>query len=83
MALGWEYFADSTLDGRKASYLGIGYNQQTTITTNQIYTDGRNIYSVRSNGEILKGYQPIWDTEADYTQETSGSKNIFGNTIRI
>lgn len=83
MRLGWEYEAEVGNQDKVASYMGFSYNQPSTVDTNQIFADGRNIFIMRTNGEILKGYQPIWDIENDFTQEVSGSLSISGDTVRI
>lgn len=62
---GYTYIATDT--GRVLfSNFGFSYNRPTTITTNQIFTEGGNIFVARSNGEIFKGSRPIWDTEYNY-----------------
>lgn len=48
------------------SFLGIGYDQPNTISTNQIFADGGSILLARSNGELLRGHRPIWDIEFAY-----------------
>lgn len=80
------------------NFFGIGYNQPTTITTKQIFSDGGSIFVARSNGDLMKGYRPIWDNEFGYkTQnevdnlEVKGTKpewtlsgvKISDGTIRI
>ncbi len=83
MQFGWSALAETNIwpsgprpDQRppsdpKASFHGLSYEQPTTITTNHIYTEGGNIFAARSNGEIMKGFQPIWDTEFNYMNPTS------------
>ena len=66
---GHSYITDTTLSGIDHFSFGISYDQPSTVTTNQIYTRGGNIYVARSNGDILKGYRPIWDNEFNYTTE--------------
>lgn len=83
MRLGWEYEAEAGNENKVASYMGFSYDQPPTIDTNQIFADGRNIFAMRTNGEILKGHQPIWDIEHDFTQEISGNLPISGDTVRI
>ncbi len=83
MRLGWEYEAEVNNENKVASYMGFSYDQPPTADTNQIFADGRNIFVMRTNGEILKGHQPIWDIEHDFTQEISGSLPISGDTVRI
>lgn len=48
------------------SFFGIGIEQPTTITTNQITSDGSSILLARSNGDLLRGYRPIWDNDFNY-----------------
>lgn len=62
------------------NFLGIAYEQPSTITTNQIFSDGGSILLARSNGDILKGHRPIWDNVFDYkTPETINNMNTLGN----
>lgn len=53
------------------SFLGIGFDQPTTVSTNQIFTDGGSILLARSNGDLLKGHRPIWDMEFAYISPQS------------
>ena len=67
---GYNAITDSDEIDKLYSYFGFSFEQPSTITTNQIYSEGGNIYVSRSNGDILKGFRPIWDTEFTYkTQE--------------
>lgn len=68
---GWQSLVDTDYVDFKYDYFGIGYDQPSTVTTNQIYTEGGNIYLARSNGDILKGTRPIWDNEFDYNTDES------------
>ena len=53
-------------------------SQESSVTTNQIYTRGGNIYSLRSNGDIHKGYRPIWDNEFNFlTEEEVKNLNAY------
>lgn len=67
MRYGYEYITIVGLFGTRFEYFGVSYPQPTTISTNQLLVEGGNIYSSRSNGEILKGTRPIWDKEFHYT----------------
>lgn len=73
MRYGYEYITVVGLFGARFQYFPTSYTQPTTISTNQILVEGGNIYSSRSNGEILKGTRPFWDKEFSYTspQEVS------------
>lgn len=64
---GWQYITQSELSNTESSFHGLSFSQPTTITTQQIYSDGGNIYVARSNGEIVKGFQPIWDNEFNFS----------------
>ncbi len=66
MRYGWNYIADSSLSSQEFRYFGSSYEQPSTVTTNQIFVEGGNILVARSNGELLKGTQPIWDREFGY-----------------
>ena len=68
---GWEYIALTENAFQDFTYFGIPYLQPTTVNTNQIYAEGDNIFVVRSDGKILKGFRPIWDREFTYTDENS------------
>jgi hypothetical protein len=92
---GTNYIVDKSLEHVEHEFFGLGYSQPSTITTKQIYASGGNIYVARSNGDILKGYRPIWDTESNYATDgsnltsnpkitvTSNGLRIAGTTIRI
>lgn len=58
--------------------MGLGTEQPSTITTNQITSNNGSIYLARSNGEILKGDRPIWDTEFNY--QDSGSVSLLSSS---
>lgn len=62
----------------RVSFLGLGTEQPSTITTNQITSNNGSIYLARSNGEILKGDRPIWDTEFNY--QDSGSVSLLSSS---
>lgn len=97
--LGWESISDINELVKGYGHFGVGFSQASTVTTNQIYVTGGNIYAARSNGEILKGHRPIWDTESDYKnagdetsltsdkpeniERTSAGLKITGTTVRI
>lgn len=66
---GWQSITESTQYDYQYAYLGIGYYQPSTVTTNQIFSEGGNIVVARSNGDILKGYRPIWDNEYQYKDQ--------------
>lgn len=56
-----------------SSFHGLSFTQKSTTTTNHIYSDGGNIFAARSDGAILKGYRPIWDTELNFINPQSVS----------
>jgi hypothetical protein len=68
---GPEYIVDDDYLGRSFTHLGVSYPQPSTVTTTQLYVQGGNVYATRSDGKILKGARPIWDTEHDYEDENS------------
>jgi len=68
---GWETLLDSDTSAYQYDYFGVSYEQPSTITTNQIYSEGGSIYVARSNGEIMRGESPIWDNSFNYTTEGS------------
>lgn len=72
---GWEAFLDDEQYLYDYDYFGIGYSQPSTVTTNQIYSEGGSIYVARSNGDILRGESPIWDNDFNYIRE-SKIKNL-------
>lgn len=80
---GWESITRQDQYYDLWSFFGVSYNQPSTITTNQIWTEGGNIYVARSNGEILKGMRPYWDTEEDYTDTAQQGLELEGQTVRI
>ncbi len=60
---GWEYVADSDLTLNMFDHLGVSYQSRSTISTKSIMPDGADIFIGKSNGEIVKGIQPVWDVE--------------------
>ncbi|KKN56074.1 hypothetical protein LCGC14_0575880 [marine sediment metagenome] len=96
---GADYISTTDWENFNFDFWGASYRQPSTVTTNQIYIVGGDIYLARSNGEILRGSQPIWDTEFDYINDdtinllTVVDKNkvsrdsrglrIDGTTVRI
>lgn len=68
---GWTALLDTDESAFKYDYFGVGYEQPSTITSNQIYSEGGNIYVARSNGDIQRGESPIWDNEFNYTTDGS------------
>lgn len=92
---GTSYVINNDLNHIEHEFLGIGYTQPSSVVTKQIYASGGNIYVARSNGDILKGYRPIWDTEFNYITDgqnlvsdpkvtiTSNGLRIAGTTVRI
>ncbi len=73
---GLDFIADSSLFFKDFNSFGASYHQPSTVSTNQIFVEGGNIFSARSDGELLKGTRPIWDTEFELV-------NISGNTTKI
>ncbi len=71
MRYGYEHITFGNLFDTRFSYFGFSYSQPTTVTTNQIFVDGDNIFAARSNGEILKGGRPVWDKEFSYPDKRS------------
>jgi len=72
---GWEALLDDDEYNAQFDYFGVGYEQPSTVTTNQIYSEGGSIYVARSNGDIVRGESPIWDNEFNYAND-SNIKNI-------
>ncbi len=68
---GWEFITMTDLLFDEFSTFGASYLQPSTITTNQIYAEGGNIFAARSNGELVKGSRPIWDKEFTYVDPDS------------
>lgn len=63
---GGKYLCEEGYSLSKFSFNGISYQRNETVTTNQILSEGNNIYVARSNGEIQKGFQSVWDNEFNY-----------------
>lgn len=90
MRYGYEHISYENLFDTRFSYFGIAYSQPSTISTNQIFVDGDNVFAARSNGEIVKGGRPVWDKEFKYsdsrsvallnTSETDGDKRVVEPT---
>ncbi len=84
MRFGWQHLTQSDLFNLNYTFNGLSYTQPSTVTTNQIFSEGGNIFVARSNGELLKGFQPIWDTEFDFTAELGvDGKQFNGDSVRI
>jgi hypothetical protein len=66
---GYEYLTDTDYSDRNFNFFGVSYRQPTTVRTTQVYGQGGNVYIARSNGEILKGVAPIWDTSFNFEDE--------------
>jgi len=75
--LGWQSITETDQLNNSYNFFGIGYKQPSTVTTNQIYVEGGDIYAARSNGEILRGKRPIWDNEFDFKSES----NVLSDNI--
>lgn len=71
MRYGYEHISYDNLFDTRFAYFGFSYSQPTTVTTNQIFVDGDNIFAARSNGEIVKGGRPVWDKEFSYPDRRS------------
>lgn len=67
------YGLDAVTDATKLlenyAYFGVGYPQESTVTTTGIFTQGENVFVSRSNGQVLKGVTPIWDRQVDFQSE--------------
>jgi hypothetical protein len=63
---GWNFAISPETAFDKFAYLGLGYEQPSTISTNMIVSSGSDLVVARSNGDILRGSRPIWDTEHDF-----------------
>ena len=97
--LGWQSISEADEVVKGYNHFGVGFEQASTVTTNQLYVSGGNIYAARSNGEILKGHRPIWDDDRDFKnpgdenlltsdkpeniERTSAGIKITGTTVRI
>lgn len=68
---GWEYITVDSLRELDAVFHGISYYQPTTVSTTHLFVDGGNVYAARSNGDIVRGFQPIWDNEFNYSSPQS------------
>jgi len=68
---GYEHISFDNLFDSRFAYFGMSYAQPTTISTTHIFVDGGNIFAARSNGKIVKGARPVWDTEANYPDAAS------------
>jgi len=74
---GLEYITDTSLIAKNFIDFGVSYDQPSTISTNQIFSDGSSIYVARSNGELIKGERPIWDKPETFdTPKSIGRLNI-------
>jgi len=79
---GLDYVTDADLVDTEFADFAFSFTQPNTIATTSIIVNGSNIYLGRSNGEILKGEQPIWDNDFTFdTEEKNASLVIGPNTI--
>lgn len=60
---GVEYVTNSILIDTDFVGFGTSYTQPNTIATTSIIANGSNVFIGRSNGDLLKGEQGIWDNE--------------------
>lgn len=67
--LGVDYIADEQMSDIHVQVFPIPYTRPSTVETNAIRSDGGAVYLFRSNGEILKGEQPFWDNQLDFSSE--------------
>lgn len=62
MRFGLEYIVESDKTGNIPTFNGFAFRQPSTVTTTNVFKSGENIIVSRSNGELLSGARPIWDT---------------------
>jgi len=79
MRFGLGHVTDADLMYNNPTFNAIAFRQPCTITTKQILKVGENIVVARSNGELLSGARPIWDTEFDYTDQSIVDRLVIGN----
>ena len=70
---GVDYVTDLSLSEIEFANFAFSFSQPNTIATNSILATGSNIYLGRSNGDILKGEQPIWDTDFTFDSNTKNN----------
>lgn len=80
MRFGLEYIADADKIGSIPSFNAFVFQQPSTITTKQIFKVGENIIAARSNGELLSGARPIWDTVLGFKTPQDVDKLITSET---
>lgn len=68
---GWRWGADQDFDSTTTAFNGLSYHQPSTVSTNQIFVEGSDIFVARSDGMLSRGYQPIWDIEFNYRNPSS------------
>lgn len=66
LRFGWQHITQNDLFETNYTFNGMAYTQPSVVTTNQVLVEGGNIFAARSNGELVKGYRPIWDREENY-----------------
>ena len=69
MRYGLAAVTDATKLVENYAYFGVGYPQESTVTTTGIFAEGENVFVTRSNGQILKGVTPIWDRQVEFQSE--------------
>lgn len=63
---GLDYIVDDNLSEVEFDSFAALLSQPSTINTNKIVSQGSTIYLARSNGELLKGEQKIWDNQISF-----------------
>lgn len=71
MTFGLNYVVQSDKIFSFATYNAFIFQQSSTVTTNQISKSGDNIVLAKSDGHILVGSRPIWDTEIKFENPDS------------
>lgn len=80
VTFGVDYVTSSTLSLVQFTNFAISFTQPDTIATTSILSNGSSIYLGRSNGDILRGDQPIWDIDYNFN---SNAKNLALNKSSV
>lgn len=69
MVFGVDYFTDDETSNYQMQSFPIAYSRPCTTETTKILSTGGDVYVYRSNGDILKGEQSIWDNGFDFSSD--------------
>jgi len=64
---GSEYVYDSQLSRREKLHNGFSYDDPSAITVSAAFSNGTNIYTGRTDGQVFKGDRLLWKSRRDFS----------------